>query len=85
MAKIDEDVREILERTRRIETRTTKFMEAQGFDTKVQRATFEDGCVHIPSTNIAIRDILAVIPADHLSVAYAVIHDGKVLGYVSLS
>lgn len=57
--------REILDRTRRIETRLTRYMEARGFDTQVQRPRWEDnGTIHAPTSSISLKDCLAVIPRD---------------------
>lgn len=57
---------EIQDRLRRIETRMTKWMQQCGFDTQVQKATWdEDNAeVHIPSLDIRLRDILIVIPTN---------------------
>ena len=58
---------EIVDRVRRIETRLTKFMEAQGFDTQVARALWvpDPGYVLVPSPAVAIRDVISAIPADY--------------------
>jgi hypothetical protein len=53
---------EILDRSRRIETRVTKFMEANGFDTKVQRAVWHDGQVIIPTPATLVKEIMTCIP-----------------------
>ena len=57
-----EQIKEIADRMRRLETRFTKFMELQGFDTKVRRPLFHDGVVEIPSLACSLQDILGVIP-----------------------
>lgn len=62
MASIQEMVREILDRVVRIETRTTRYIEGQGYDTGVQRARWEPGRVIIPTDATALKEILAVIP-----------------------
>lgn len=56
---------EVLDRTRRIETRLTKFMEASGFDTKVRRPLWNGEAIIVPSPATSLRDCLSVIPADH--------------------
>ena len=58
---------EIVDRVRRTETRLTKFMEAQGFDTQVARALWvpDPGYVLVPSPAIAIQEVIAVIPSDY--------------------
>lgn len=59
---MDDYLKEITDRMRRLETRFTKFMEIQGFDTKVRRPVFRDGVVEIPSMACSIHDILTSIP-----------------------
>lgn len=63
MHKYDEQIKEVVDRCRRIETRVTKFMEAQGFDTKVRRPEWhDDGSIVVPSLACSIRDCLAAVP-----------------------
>lgn len=77
--------RELLDRTRRIETRLTKFMEAQGFDTQVQRPQWEDGIIHAPTSAIALKDCLAVIPPDwNPDYAITVLAKDDVVAYLTL-
>lgn len=59
-----DDITEMLDRTRRIETRLTSFMEAQGYDTGIKRANWraKDGTVVIPSPAVALKEMLAAIP-----------------------
>lgn len=61
----DEMISEILDRSRRIETRLVSFLEAQGFDTRVRRPLFKDGCVHVQSPATSINEIMAVVPDWH--------------------
>jgi hypothetical protein len=56
------ELKEVVDRTRRIETRLTKYLEAQGFETQAQRPLWKDGTVHVPSPACSIKDILAVVP-----------------------
>ena len=63
---------EIRDRVKRIETRTTKYFEAQGFDTGVTRAKWlgqdpgwEVARVLLPSPATSVKEILAVIPVGH--------------------
>lgn len=57
------DLKEISDRCRRIETRLTKFLEGQGFETKAQKPEWKTaGEIHIPSMSCSVKDILAVIP-----------------------
>lgn len=60
-----EALKEIADRCRRMETRLTKFMEAQGFDTRVQRPLFlSTGELRVPSLAVSLQDCLAAIPPD---------------------
>jgi hypothetical protein len=58
----DEVAKETLDRARRIETRLTKFMEHQGFDTKVGRPVWNEGVVELPSKSSSVTDMLSVVP-----------------------
>ena len=60
----DSVLTEVLDRTRRIETRLTKYMEATGFDTKVRRPTFANGIINVPTPATSLKDCLSVIPHD---------------------
>lgn len=59
---------EIVDRIRRIETRFTKYLEFQGFDTQTARAQWVGGAVRVPSPAISLRDVLAAIPQTHSGV-----------------
>ena len=63
---LQENVQEIADRCRRMETRLTRFLELQGFDTGVQRAVWVDDAVDIPTDAIALKECLSVIPSDHV-------------------
>ncbi len=65
----------MLDRLRRIETRVTKFLETQGFDTKVKRPSFDDGMLEIPSLQCAIKEILSAVPDDYVGTV-TVTHKG---------
>lgn len=54
--------REVLDRVRRIETRLTKYLEAQGFDTGAVKPVWRDGVVYLPSGACSIHDILRATP-----------------------
>lgn len=47
-----------------METRLTKFLEVQGFETKVKKPVWRSGVVDIPSLECSIKDILAAVPDD---------------------
>jgi hypothetical protein len=56
--------REILSRSRRIETRLTSLLVAMGFDTEAQRPDFfeETSVLQIPSQHSSLKECLAAIP-----------------------
>ena len=58
------DMQEALDRLRRMETRLTRFMEVQGFDTGVKRPFWKDDALHLPTDAVSVKDCLAVLPAD---------------------
>lgn len=61
----DTTLKEIADRCRRMETRLTKFMEAQGFDTRVQRPLFlSTGELRVPSLAVSLQDCMSVVPPD---------------------
>lgn len=64
MTRLDDQMKEIVDRCRRIETRITKFLETQGFDTKVRRPHWQHGVITIPSMSCAMNDCLSVVPSD---------------------
>lgn len=61
-----EQLKEVLQRVRRLETRVTMYLESQGFDTQVQRPKWDADrkTVALPSRATSLKDILAVIPKD---------------------
>lgn len=54
---------EVVDRCRRMETRLTKYLEAQGFDTGASRPVWRDGTIITPSIDCSMRQLLAVVPA----------------------
>lgn len=74
---------EILDRVRRIETRLTKFLEASGFDTQVQRPGFTpDGFLVIPTPSVSLRDCLEAIPREWYGKRVVVRHKGENLAVI---
>jgi len=77
--------KEILGRLRRVETRITKFLISQGFDTETSVCEYnsEFGAVTIPSMHVTLQDVLAAIPSsatrdwDDISIE----HKGLVVGF----
>ena len=55
---------EVLDRTRRIETRLTKYMQAQGIDAGSLKPMWRNGKVHAPNAMVGTLDLLNVIPDD---------------------
>lgn len=73
-----EQIKEIADRCRRMETRLTKFLEQQGFDTRVKRPEWSKGTVEVPSDSCSIKDILSVVPDNwDRDKEIIVIHKGK--------
>ena len=75
-------IKEILDRIRRLETRTTKFLNASGFDTQVQRPFFTDGSLIIPTPSVSLRDCLDAIPSEWNGKNVIVRHKGETLGII---
>lgn len=63
-----DDLREIRERTKRIETRLTQLMIAQGIPTTSQRPTFHPSSdigrstMQLPSPHTSMKEIAAAVP-----------------------
>lgn len=53
---------EIHERTRRIETRLTRFMESMGVDAGGKKPIWADGAVVLPSLSCSVHQLMAAIP-----------------------
>lgn len=66
----DETLNEIAQRSKRIETRLTQLMIAQGINTRGQKPRFEQdpasiGRVVLPSRHSSIDEALGVVPAGY--------------------
>lgn len=59
---IDERIAEIHERSRRIETRLTKLVEAMGVDAGGLRPVWDEGRIVLPSLACGLRDIISAVP-----------------------
>ena len=59
---------EIQQRLRRVETRLTRYMEAQGFETQVQKPRFESrgtrGVIYVGTPNVTTKELVACVPPD---------------------
>jgi hypothetical protein len=56
---------EIFDRTKRIETRTTKLSNHFGVETGATRSRFEDGKLHVTSRKVSLDELMSLVPADH--------------------
>jgi hypothetical protein len=61
---MEHDVLEIKDRLRRVETRLTNYLEAQGHNTGAVKPEWvgQGRAIHLPSLKSNLRDILKVIP-----------------------
>ena len=57
---------ELIERMRRIETKLTRYMMAQGFDTQSEQPRFdaETHSLHIPSRHVSLQHCLDAVTAE---------------------
>ena len=56
---------EAIERLRRIETRLVRYFEHVGFDSGARKPRWHaNGEIDLPSMDMAVKDIIAVIPPD---------------------
>lgn len=79
--EVGDVVQETLDRCRRIETRLTRYMAAQGFDTQSQQATWNDGTVEVPSVAIALIDVLAVVPENWIAEVHVIHKDVRLMTF----
>ena len=66
MTDLTDTVNEIRDRTRRIETRVTRYMADQGFDTQTRKPKFDRAnmALELPSPSIAVNACIDAIPDD---------------------
>lgn len=77
------EAQELLDRTRRIETRLTTFLVSQGFEVHATMPVWSNGVITIPSMGCSIRDIMKAIPEDWCSEDdVAVTHRGDAIAYI---
>lgn len=55
---------ETLQRVRRIETRLTQLLIAQGIHTDAQRPIFNEGSVLVPSIHCSLKEIVDSVPGN---------------------
>lgn len=85
MSDIKEMITEVRDRSRRVETRLAKFLEAQGFEINNRHPAWRSpGIIEVPDRNMSISEILKVIPSDWGG-KVAVVHDNKLLCIVQLA
>lgn len=77
---MDPTQKEILDRTRRIETRLTKLVKALGLDSG-QLPVFDPDelQLHVPSRHVSLQDCLAAVPT---GAQVAVTIKGELLGHI---
>ena len=56
------DLKEVLARSRRTETRLTRYLEGQGVDTGIQRPFWRNGKIIIPTPAVTIESIVQTVP-----------------------
>ena len=77
--EIADKISDVHLRMRRIETRLTKYIEAQGFDTGCQRSRMVvDGVVEVPSPACSLKEIIGLVPASWTG-PVSIVHQGKTL------
>lgn len=79
----DQRDKEVRDRVRRIETRLTKLLRHLGLDEQGSMPEWNDSQenVQVPSTAVALKDVIAAIPDGEAHVA--VRHKGVLLCYIS--
>jgi hypothetical protein len=88
MSKGSEDrIGELLDRTRRIETRLVKVGEKLGVETRAQKPIPDaaNGRVIIPSMDVRLCDILAVLPKDGLgfcNTMMSLMWEGRIVAWI---
>jgi predicted NAD/FAD-binding protein len=78
---LQRDVNETRDRTRRVETRITKYLETQGFDTQVRRGQWLPALsiIEVPARDVTLREIIELLPAGHSERVPVVIKNDVVL------
>lgn len=61
---LENKMTEMVDRCRRMETRLTKFLDSQGFDTGTRRPVWRDGTIVAPSIDCSVKDLLRCVPSD---------------------
>jgi hypothetical protein len=93
-ADIPGDIAEVRDRTRRIETRLTKWLESIGFETHAQKPLWfgpddqvavSDAFVELPSLYVSIKDILESIPPGYIETIedVCIVHAGRIVAVLT--
>ena len=77
-------LQEVVDRTRRTETRLTKYLEAIGFVTGARKPVWQGGAIEVPSPATSLTDILSVVPDtwNRQTPTCSSLCHGHTLGYV---
>lgn len=75
---------EEIDRLRRIETKLTKLLNAQGLNAYADEPTYSNKVLHVPTSNISLKDCLAAIPDGPRDFAVPVHVHGEVLCYLGV-
>lgn len=89
---LDSNMKEVVDRCRRMETRLTRFLESQGFDTQVKRAMWRDddpssaglrSTIVVPSPAVSLKEVLTTVPSYWSpSDGIRIEHKGETLAWV---
>lgn len=81
--QLREMLQEVLDRSRRIETRVTRYITAQGFETGARKPICVNDTIEIPSLATSMVDCVAAIPdAWDRGEAVNVTYRGRLVGAV---
>lgn len=61
---LQKDIKEIKDRTRRVETRVTRWLESQGFETNIQKPAWHEDRLIVPTSACSLVDCLSIIPPE---------------------
>jgi hypothetical protein len=78
-------LQEVVDRTRRVETRLTKLIIALGFETGARKPVWdaEHHSIVVPNASTSLADCIDVFPAELGDLdAAPVVHEGRLLGYL---
>jgi hypothetical protein len=84
MATLTDNVYELVQRMRRVETRQAKYLASIGFESGTRMPLwFDDGVVEVPSRVTSLADIMSVVPEDwDRDYEITILFQGQVVGAV---